>query len=82
LAGGPTGRAKLTDRTSNRGWVSGYVVMPEHVHLLIGEPQRRRLADALKRAKARAGGPLKPCFGLSGEVVGYRAYGARTILGD
>jgi putative transposase len=34
-------------------WVYGYVVMPEHVHLLIGEPQRRTLADALKRAKAR-----------------------------
>jgi putative transposase len=28
--------------------VYGYVVMPEHVHLLIGEPERRTLADALK----------------------------------
>jgi putative transposase len=32
-------------------WVYGYVVMPEHVHLLIGEPERRTLADALKSLK-------------------------------
>jgi putative transposase len=32
-------------------WVYGYVVMPEHVHLPIGEPQRRTLADALKSLK-------------------------------
>jgi putative transposase len=31
--------------------VYGYVVMPEHVHLLIGEPQHRTLADALKSLK-------------------------------
>jgi putative transposase len=31
--------------------VYGYVVMPEHIHLLIGEPQRRRLAEALKSLK-------------------------------
>jgi putative transposase len=31
--------------------VYGYVVMPEHVHLLIGEPERRTLADALKSLK-------------------------------
>jgi putative transposase len=31
--------------------VYGYVVMPEHVHLLIGEPQRATLADALKSLK-------------------------------
>jgi putative transposase len=29
----------------------GYVVMPEHVHLLLSEPQRRTLADALKSLK-------------------------------
>jgi putative transposase len=28
--------------------VYGYVVMPEHVHLLLSEPQRDTLADALK----------------------------------
>ena len=31
--------------------VYGYVVMPEHVHLLTAEPQRRTLADALKSLK-------------------------------
>jgi putative transposase len=31
--------------------VYGYVVMPEHVHLLISEPQRSTLADALKSLK-------------------------------
>ena len=31
--------------------VYGYVVMPEHVHLLICEPQHRTLADALKSLK-------------------------------
>jgi putative transposase len=29
----------------------GYVVMPEHVHLLISEPPRKTLADALKSLK-------------------------------
>jgi putative transposase len=32
-------------------FVYGYVVMPEHVHLLTGEPQREMLADALKSLK-------------------------------
>ncbi len=31
--------------------VYGYVVMPEHVHLLISEPQVGTLADALKSLK-------------------------------
>ena len=42
-------------RRSYRLYVYGYVVMPEHVHLLLSEPQRQ-------------GGPLKPGFGLSGDV--------------
>jgi REP-associated tyrosine transposase len=61
--------------------VYGYVVMPEHVHLLLSEPERRTLADALKSLKQCVsrrligdlringnivGGPLKPAFGLSG----------------
>jgi REP-associated tyrosine transposase len=33
--------------------VYGYVVMPEHVHLLIGEPQRESLAVAIKSLKQR-----------------------------
>ena len=31
--------------------VYGYVVMPEHVHLLLSEPERQTLADALKSLK-------------------------------
>jgi len=49
--------------------------MPEHVHLLLSEPQRDTLADALKLLKQgvsrrllpKMSGPLKPGFGLSGE---------------
>ena len=28
-------------------FIYGYVVMPEHVHLLLSEPQRQTLADAM-----------------------------------
>jgi REP-associated tyrosine transposase len=38
-------------RRSFRLQVYGYVVMPEHVHLLLGEPQRDTLADVLKSLK-------------------------------
>jgi putative transposase len=31
--------------------VYGYVIMPEHVHLLLSEPQRETLANALKSLK-------------------------------
>ena len=32
-------------------YIYGYVVMPEHVHLLVSEPQRRTLADAMHDLK-------------------------------
>ncbi len=38
-------------RRSSGLCVYGYVVMPEHVHLLLSEPQRETLADALKSLK-------------------------------
>ncbi len=41
-------------RRSFRLHVYGYVVMPEHVHLLLGEPQQDTLADALKSLKVRS----------------------------
>jgi putative transposase len=57
--------------------VYGYVVMPEHVHLLLSEPERGMLADALKSLKQGvsrrlvagdpSGGPLKPGVDLSGD---------------
>src|SRR5436305_13358297 len=49
--------------------VYGYVVMPEHVHLLLSEPQRDTLADALKSLKQGVSrrlinyDPLKPKVG-------------------
>jgi REP-associated tyrosine transposase len=59
-------------RRSFRLQVYGYVVMPEHVHLLLSEPQRETLADALKSLKQGVARrlignlPLKPKAGLSG----------------
>ena len=56
--------------------VYGYVVMPEHVHLLLSEPHRGTLADALKSLKQGVArrligtAPLKPKAGLSGPPVG------------
>src|SRR6266702_5460722 len=38
-------------RRSSRLQVYGYVVMPEHVHLLLSEPEKDTLADALKSLK-------------------------------
>jgi putative transposase len=60
-------------RRSFRLYVYGYVVMPEHVHLLVSEPERGELADALKSLKQGvsrrliAGAPFKPAVGLSGD---------------
>src|ERR1700757_4384406 len=59
-------------RRSYRLYVYGYVVMPEHVHLLLSEPQRDTLADALKSLKQGVSRrligslPLKSKTGLSG----------------
>jgi putative transposase len=52
--------------------VYGYVVMPDHVHILLSEPDRGALADALKSLKQGVARrllmspPLKPKAGLSG----------------
>ena len=43
-------------------YVYGYVVMPEHVHLLLSEPQWDRSSDRID--------PLKPKDGLNGPPVG------------
>src|SRR5882724_7407315 len=42
--------------------VYGYVVMPEHVHLLLSEPLQPGVTFN------SSGAPLKPSFGLNGEV--------------
>jgi len=38
-------------RRSLRLRIYGYVVMPEHVHLLLSEPERETLAEAMKSLK-------------------------------
>jgi putative transposase len=59
-------------RRSFRLHVYGYVVMPEHVHLLLSEPEKDTLADALKSLKQGVARrligdhPLKPKTGLNG----------------
>ncbi len=44
-------RALERVRRSFQLCVYGYVIMPEHVHLLLSEPQQGTLADALKSLK-------------------------------
>jgi putative transposase len=47
-------------RRSFRLRVYGYVVMPEHVHLLVSEPEKGILADALKSLKQERGLCARP----------------------
>jgi putative transposase len=46
-------------RLQYRFVVAGYVLMPEHVHLLLGEPQVSSLATALQVLKQRTSKALK-----------------------
>ncbi len=41
-------------------YVTGYVVMPEHVHLLINEPERGRLSVVMQMLKQITSGTLRP----------------------
>ena len=44
--------AALEEARQNFGWrIFGYVVMPEHVHLLVDEPERGSLADVIHSLK-------------------------------
>jgi putative transposase len=40
-------------------YVSGYVVMPEHVHLLVSEPERKTLAVAIQMLKQNVSRKLR-----------------------
>ena len=40
-------------------YITGYVVMPEHVHLLVSEPERARLSVALQMLKQIVGQKLR-----------------------
>jgi putative transposase len=48
--------------------VAGYVLMPEHVHLLVGEPSRSSLSVALQVLKQQTSRKLK----LPGEVQSWQ----------
>jgi len=41
-------------------WLIGYVVMPEHVHLLLSEPERKNLALVLQMLKQMVCRKLRP----------------------
>ena len=41
-------------------FITGYVVMPEHVHLLISEPERRKLSLVIQMLKQLTSRKLKP----------------------
>lgn len=52
----PSARTLLEDaleRTRIRYsfWITGYVVMPNHVHILISEPEHKTIADVMKAIK-------------------------------
>jgi putative transposase len=55
--------------------VLGYVVMPEHVHLLLSEPQRSTLSTAIQALKlgfvrSLDGGSVVPMSRKTGETWG------------
>ena len=58
-------------RRAYRLCVYGYVVMPEHVHLLVSEPERSNLAQAIKSLKQ----------GVSRRLIGGRDRFCGLILG-
>ncbi len=41
-------------------YIAGYVVMPEHVHLLISEPERSQLSVVIQMLKQNASRKLRP----------------------
>jgi putative transposase len=51
-------------------FVTGYVVMPEHVHLLLSEPERGKLSPVIQMLKQITSRKLKPaahqCRGSGG----------------
>jgi len=69
LLGTPQSRdifLEILERT--RTWydffITGYVVMPEHVHLLISEPGRTKLSTALQMLKQNTARKLRPVEGV------------------
>lgn len=48
----------------------GYVVMPEHVHLLVGEPPRATPSDVMRELKQAVALALLPADGNQGDTPG------------
>jgi len=46
-------------------YVCGFVVMPEHVHLLISEPERKKLAITIQMLKQNTARELKAAEALA-----------------
>ena len=59
-------------------FISGYVVMPEHVHLLISEPERSTLAVAIQMLKQITGRELRPAGGRSFWQMRYYDFNVST----
>jgi putative transposase len=53
-------RSLETMRLRYTFYIAGYVIMPEHVHLLVSEPKEVDLATALGVLKQESGKKLKP----------------------
>jgi REP element-mobilizing transposase RayT len=51
-------------------FVTGYVVMPEHVHLLISEPERGKLSLLIQMLKQITSRKLKPAAEPPGDSAG------------
>lgn len=63
--------------------VYGFVVMPEHVHLLISEPERGVLADAIHYLKLSFAKRVQGlCRELSGGVLWQKRYDDRNIRNE
>jgi REP element-mobilizing transposase RayT len=65
--------------------VDGHVVMPEHVHLLLNEPERNTLAQAIKVLKqgvARRLALRGRRFVLAGSVLRFQCVEREEICGE
>jgi putative transposase len=60
--------------------IAGYVLMPEHVHLLVSEPRSVSLATALQVLKQQTSKRLKPPknFNSGSDVTTISMYGTKT----
>ena len=66
--------------------VYGYVVMPEHVHMLVNEPERGTLAQVMQSLKQsvarRLGGVARPRTVLAGTVLRFQSVQRAQVRGE